>query len=110
MPKKSEKSSFVTGYNTWSRRRTIDEAKNIARWAPWTAHEWMAESIQGASIEEFDILERHDKAADEINSMWRRRSKHYFYDEKEFWGGVPPKMIPKCLSNNEYDIIGNEEE
>ena len=27
MPKKSEKSSFVTGYNTWSRRRTIDEAK-----------------------------------------------------------------------------------
>ena len=78
MPKKSEKSSFVTGYNTWSRRRTIDEAKNIARWSPWTAHEWMAESIQGASIEEFDILERHDKAADEINSMWRRRSKHYF--------------------------------
>ena len=42
--------------------------------------------------------------------MWRRRSKHYYYDEKEFWGGVPPKMIPKCLSNNEYDIIGNEEE
>ena len=29
---------------------------------------------------------------------------------KEFWEGVPPKMIPKCLSNNDYDIIGNEEE
>ena len=110
MPKKTERTSFVPGYNVWSRRRTIDEAKNIARWSPWIALEWMAESIEGASIDEFDILERHDKAADEINSMWRRRSKHYFYDEKEFWGGVPPKMIPKCLSNNEYDIIVNEEE
>ena len=110
MPKKTEKTSFVPGYNVWSRRRTIDEAKNIARWSPWIAHEWMAESIQGASIDEFEILERHDKAADEINAMWRRRAKHYYYDEKEFWGGVPPKMIPKCLSNNEYDIIGNEEE
>tara|TARA_Y100000593_G_C4075042_1_gene221044 strand:+ start:201 stop:533 length:333 start_codon:yes stop_codon:yes gene_type:complete len=110
MPKKSEKNPFVAGYNVWSRRRTIDEAKNIARWAPWTAHEWMEESIQGASIDEFEILERHDQAADEINAMWRRRSKHYYYDEKEFWGGVPPKMIPKCLSNNEYDIIRNEEE
>ena len=107
MPKKTEKSTLIQGYSTWSRRRTIDEAKNIARWSPQIAHEWMAESIQGASIDEFDALERHDKAADEINAMWRRRSKHYSYDEKEFWGGVPPKMIPKCLSNNEYDIIGN---
>ena len=60
--------------------------------------------------QEVNVVVSHDKAADEINSMWRRRSKHYFYNEKEFWGGVPPKMIPKCLSNNEYDIIGNEEE
>ena len=54
MPKKTEKSTLIQGYSTWSRRRTIDEAKNIARWSPWIAHEWMAESIQGASIDEFD--------------------------------------------------------
>ena len=48
MPKKTERTSFVPGYNVWSRRRTIDEAKNIARWSPWIAHEWMAESIEGA--------------------------------------------------------------
>ena len=45
MPKKSETTSPSFGYDSWSRRRTIDEAKNIARWSPWTAHEWMAESI-----------------------------------------------------------------
>ena len=34
MPKKSEITSPSFGYDSWSRRRTIDEAKNIARWFP----------------------------------------------------------------------------
>ena len=50
MPKKTERTSFVPGYNVWSRRRTIDEAKNIARWSPWIAHEWMAETSEGALV------------------------------------------------------------
>jgi hypothetical protein len=110
MPKKTEKSSLIHGYNPWSRKRTIDEAVNIARWSPWTAHDWMAEAIQGATIADYDILEKHDKEADKINAMWRRRTKYHFYDEKQYWAGIPPKMIPKCLSNDDYDIIGNEEE
>ena len=110
MSKKTEKSILLQGYNPWTRSRTLDEAKNIARWSPWLAHEWMAEAIQGASIEEFEVLDKHDKVADEINTMWRRRTKYRFYNEKEFWGGVPPMMIPKCMSDDDYDIIGNEEE
>jgi len=110
MPKKIEKFTILQGYNVWSRSRTIDEAHNIARWNPWLAHEWMEESVQGATIADYDMLEKHDKTADKINAMWRRRTKYHFYDEKQFWSGVPPKMIPKCMSDNDYDIIGTEEE
>ena len=39
MPKKTEKSKLIQGYNPWTRSRTLDEAKNIARWSPWLAHE-----------------------------------------------------------------------
>ena len=48
--------------------------------------------------------------ATKINHLWRRRKSYRWYDEKQFWDGVPPKMISKCMSDDEYDIITNEEE
>lgn len=110
MSKKSVQSNLVSGYSAWSRSRTIDEAHNIARWNPWLAHDWMKEAIDGTSIADYDILEKHDRIATKINHLWRRRKSYRWYDEKEFWDGVPPKMISKCVSDDEYDIITNEEE
>ena len=110
MPKKVVQDKLVTGYSPWPKRYTIDQAKNVARWNPWLAHEWMNEASRSLSIEDYILIEYHDKIADQINTDWRNRTKYHFHNQKEFWNGLPPKMIPKIISDDEYDVIENEEE
>ena len=110
MPKKVIKDKLVTGYSPWPKRYTMDQAKNVARWNPWMAHDWMDEAARGLSIDHFDLIEYHDKVVDEINQGWKNRTKYRFYNQKEFWGGLPPKMIRKIIPDDDYDIVSNEEE
>jgi len=110
MPKKATQSNLITGYSDWSKVKTIKEAINVARWNPWLAHEWMEEAARGLSLDQFDIIDFHDEAADKINADWRTRSKYRFYKEKDFWNGLPPKKIRKIIPDDDYDIIRNEEE
>lgn len=110
MPKKTEQVNLIKGYSPWPKRYTMDQAKNVARWNPWMAHDWMDEAARGLSIDHFDLIEYHDKVADEINQGWKNRTRYRFYNQKEFWGGLPPKMIRKIIPDDDYDIVSNEEE
>ena len=110
MPKRIKKDKLATGYSPWPKKYTIDQAKNVARWNPWMAHDWMDEAARGLSIDHFDLIEYHDKVANQINTDWRNRVRYRFHNQKDFWNGLPPKMIPKIISDDEYDIIENEEE
>ncbi len=110
MPKKTEQVNLIKGYSPWSKRYTMNQAKNVARWNPWMAHGWMEEAARGLSIDHFDLIEYHDKVADEINQGWKNRTKYRFYNQKEFWSGLPPKMIRKIIPDDDYDIVSNEEE
>ena len=110
MPRKKQESKLTTGYSNWSKRKLINEAVNVARWNPWLAHDWMTEATNGISIENFDLIDHHDTAASKINDHWNKISRMFYYDAKVFWNNIPPKMIKKLISNNEYDIVQNEEE
>ena len=110
MPRKKQESNLTTGYSNWSKRKLINEAINVARWNPWLAHNWMSEATDGLSIENFDLIDYHDAAADRINDYWNKISRMVYYDAKSFWNNLPPKMIKKIVSDDEYNIIQNEEE
>ena len=110
MPKKAVQVNLIKGYSPWAKKHTINQAKNVARWNPWLAHEWMDEAARGLSIDHFDLIEYYDKVADEINLNWKTRTRYRFYNQKEFWNGLPPKMIRKIIPDDDYDIISNEEE
>ena len=110
MPKKTKESKLLRGYADWSRSKTIKEAVNVSRWNPWLAHEWMNEASRGISINDYKVMDEHDEAADKINQGWNNRIKYRFHNQKDFWNGLPPKMIKKIIPDDEYDIISNEEE
>ena len=110
MPKKSQKIDLIPGYSPWPKRYTMDQAKNVARWNPWLAHDWMIEASRGLSIEDFNLVEYHDKIANQINNGWKKQTTYQWYKPKDFWNGLPPKMIRKIMSDDEYNIISNEEE
>ena len=59
---------FHSGYNVWSVRRTIDEARNIARYSPWKAHEWMEEARNRLDITKLRFTNSLT-AVHEINSL-----------------------------------------
>ena len=52
MPKKAVQVNLIKGYSPWAKRYTINQAKNVARWNPWLAHEWMDEAARGLSIDQ----------------------------------------------------------
>ena len=110
MPKKTKESKLLRGYADWSRSKTIKEAVNVSRWNPWLEHEWMNEASRGISINDYKVMDEHDEAADKINQGWNNRIKYRFHNQKDFWNGLPPKMIKKIVPDDEYDIISNEEE
>jgi hypothetical protein len=85
------------GYVDWSVRRTIREAENIARWSPWTAHEWMEQAYNRLDIRDAPFHEDYNSAVHRINAYWRSITKTRFYSQKEFWAKgkfpMPPKML-----------------
>ena len=106
MPKKKPESKLISGYSAWSNKRLMNEAVNVSRWNPWLAHEWMHEATRGLSIvDQIDLIDHHDAAADKINKHWKMLTRMKFYDAKTFWDGLPPKMIKKIISDDEYDIV-----
>tara|TARA_Y100000296_G_C5104622_1_gene221862 strand:- start:211 stop:528 length:318 start_codon:yes stop_codon:yes gene_type:complete len=105
MPKKKQESKFGAGYSAWTKKKLIKEATNVARWDPWIAHNWMTEAARGLSIEDFDLVEFHDVAADKINNYWINLRKMRYYNSKVFWKSMPPKLITKIISDDDYDII-----
>ena len=76
---------FHSGYNVWSVRRTIDEARNIARYSPWKAHEWMEEARNRLDIYEAPFHEQFDAAVHEINALWRSLERYSWFNKREFW-------------------------
>ena len=78
-------SVFHAGYNVWSVRRTIDEARNIARYSPWKAHEWMQEAYNRLDLYEAPFHEQYDQAVHEINALWRSLETYSWFDKREFW-------------------------
>ena len=101
MAKKATYNSLIK-YNDWSARKLIDEARNVARWNPWIAHDWMREaSYQITGIEQYRLMEYHDAAVEEINAWWRMLTRMRFYKEKEFWQGIPPKMLIKMVPDDD---------
>ena len=76
---------FHSGYNVWSVRRTIDEARNIARYSPWKAHEWMEEARNRLDIYEAPFHEQFDTAVHEINALWRSLERYQWFNKREFW-------------------------
>lgn len=104
MPKKKQESKLLLGYSAWSSKKLIKEATNVARWNPWLAHEWMEEATRGLSIDNYDVVDYHDAAVDKINNHWKMISRMRFYNQKDFWNGLPPRMIKKIISDDEYDI------
>ena len=61
MPKRIKKDKLATGYSPWPKKYTIDQAKNVARWNPWLAHEWMFEASRSLSIDDYDIIENEEE-------------------------------------------------
>lgn len=86
------------GYTTWSIRRTISEAVNVARWSPWHAHAWMEEARDQISLD-FPFYDEFDRAADKINRHWVLLTRFPWFDATEFWSleGEPqePRLIEK---------------
>ena len=114
MPKKKDTTgNLISGYDDWSVTKLIDEAKNVARWNPWLAHQWMKEAANRInSIEQYRLIDKHDDAVDQINAYWRMISKMRFYDAKTFWSderglAVPPKMLAKIISDDNIHVLEN---
>ena len=84
------------GYTVWGALRTIREAENAARWSPWSAVDWMEEARDMISLEN-PLYDEFDKAANNINALWRSYERHGWYDSRTFWmrGSVyyPPQRI-----------------
>lgn len=76
---------FHTGYTVWSVRRTIDEARNIARWSPWKAHEWMKEARNRLDLYEAPFHQEYNYAVREINDLWRSLERYSWFNKAEFW-------------------------
>jgi hypothetical protein len=73
-----------SGYNSWSIKRTIREASNIARWSPWHSHAWMEEARDSLSLD-YPFYSEYNAAAREINLYWLRLNNYRWYNESEFW-------------------------
>jgi hypothetical protein len=94
---KPQQFGMNTGYSNWSVMRTIREAENIARWAPWKTHEWMNDAQQRLDIVRAPYHEEYDAAVSRINYLWKTNRSHRWYNERDFWmdGKIsrPPKML-----------------
>lgn len=90
-------SLFHTGYNVWSVRRTIDEARNIARWSPWKTHEWMEEARNRLDIYDAPFHSQFDEAVHEINALWKSLERFSWFNPSEFWSKGKVKHPPMYL-------------
>lgn len=72
------------GYTVWSVRRTIREAVNVARFAPWCAIEWMEEARDRISLEN-PLYDEFDEGVNRINAIWRSYERMHWYNPREFW-------------------------
>lgn len=73
-----------SGYNSWSIKRTLREAHNIARWSPWHAHAWMEEARDALSLD-YPFYSDYNRVAEEINCYWVHLRRYRWYNEAEFW-------------------------
>jgi len=97
--------SSLNNYSDWSVKKLVDESKNVARWNPWIAHDWMREaSYQIIGIDQYRLIEYHDAAVEQINAYWRTLTRMRFYKEKEFWQGMRPKMLTKMVPDDD-DVV-----
>jgi len=85
------------GYSDWSVLRTIREAENIARWAPWKAHEWMEEARGRLDLLNAPYHLEYDQAVNRINTLWKSNMKCNWYDAKTFWMDGKMSRPPKFL-------------
>jgi hypothetical protein len=99
MGKKSPVYKYLPGYSGWSLYKIVHESKNVGRWNPWLAHEWLDEVAVKCTIDvdNWKIIEKHDEAVDYLNAYWQSLPKMRYYNEKEFWAGNPPKMLAKIV-------------
>lgn len=82
-PRIPEKYSSA-GYSDWGIKRTLREAKNVARWSPWHAHQWMEEARNYISLDN-PYYEEFNEAVYIINSYWLSMRNYRWFDELTFW-------------------------
>lgn len=82
-----------SGYSVWSTKRTLREAKNVARWSPWHAHAWMEDARDSLSLDN-PLYKEFNEAAYEMNLYWFRLRQFRWYNEAEFWAidGEPQSL------------------
>lgn len=97
----------ITGYNSWSIRRTISEAEHVARWNPWVAHAWMEEARQNITLD-FPFYEEFDSACARINARWKNKEIYSWFSVDEFWKKDKQIMDPIYLENTVGDIEFDE--
>ena len=73
-----------SGYADWDIKRTLREARNIARWSPWHAHSWMEEARNQLSLDA-PFYSEFNYVAEQINLYWLSMDNYRWYNESAFW-------------------------
>lgn len=87
----------VKGLNTWDSRKVISECKNLVKWNPILAIEWMEEeydNIQNQRLKDF-----WTKTANQINFYIDSFEKSAIFNHEEYWGhrNILSRRIKKGL-------------
>ena len=84
MVKKSNKP--LIGYGFWDERQTIKECKNLVRWNPPMALEYMEHASNRIANMNSMIIRDYNKSAQEINEYLDVLERQRYYNKKEVWG------------------------
>lgn len=72
------------GLNTWSSKQVIRESKNLVKWNPILAIQWMQDEKQNIQSEEIKLF--WTKTAKEINNTIDKIEKSATFNHTEYWG------------------------
>lgn len=97
----------VKGYSSWSIRRTISEAENIARWKPWIAHKLMEEARNAITLDA-PFYKEFDEACARINARWKNKEQYNWFNVVEFWKIDKQVMQPCYLEDSQGEIHFDE--
>ena len=97
-----------SGYADWGIKRTLREAESVARWNPWTAHEWMEEAGNRLSLDNC-LYQEFDDVAARINSRWKIMLSFRWFKKEDFWKKHGQLSDLKYIESTEGNIEFAEE-